>query len=420
MNLRKKPEILAPAGNFEKLLSAIRYGADAVYLAGQRFGLRAAGKNFSDEELTAAASYAHAHAVKAYVTINATARDEELEAIAAYGQKLLEDGFDAAIVADPGVFSCLRDAVPDLELHISTQANVSNASACRFWHKLGAKRIVLSRELSLEQIKQIRKAIPDELELECFVHGAICLAHSGRCLLSSYFNDRSGNRGACTQPCRWEYRLQEIGRGETNPLKLETDVEGTYLLSSKDLCMIEHVPELVASGINSFKIEGRNKGLYYAAVSSKCYRYALDHVWDKPEEALPKWVKEELNLLVHRPYSTGFYFNDPRDEAQLALHQAYLRPASVLAIALNPREMTRGSYEAKEDEYPMKQMNKLSLNEEVAVFSPERGGGQIFTITELKDMDGQPLVATPHPGQAFYVKSPYPISNGSFLRSIAL
>lgn len=417
MSIAVKPEVLAPAGNFEKMRSAIRYGADAVYLAGRRFGLRAAGKNFSDEELTAAVSYAHARGVKAYVTVNATARDEELPAVAAYGQKLLEDGFDAAIVADPGVFSCLREAVPDLVLHISTQANVSNAAACRFWHRLGAKRIVLSRELSLEQIRGIRQAVPDDLELECFVHGAICLAHSGRCLLSSYFNNRSGNRGACTQPCRWEYRLQEFGRGDADPISLETDVEGTYLLSSKDLCMIEHVRELMESGINSFKIEGRNKGLYYAAVTSKTYRFAVDLLWDKPDAVLPEWLKEELNLLVHREYSTGFYFDDPRNEAQLAVHQDYLRPASVLAIAPDRDETTTGTYLPKENEYLMKQMNKVSLHEEVAVLSPENEGGQVFALTDLKDPEGFSLTSTPHPGQLYYLSSPYPIAEGSFLRS---
>ncbi len=412
-----KPEVLAPAGNFEKMRSALRYGADAVYLAGQRFGLRAAGKNFSDEELSKAAAYAHERGAKAYVTVNATAKDEEFVSIAAYGQKLLEDGFDAAIVADPGVFSCLREAVPDLELHISTQANVSNASACRFWHQLGAKRIVLSRELSLEQIKTIRKNIPAHLELECFVHGAICLAHSGRCLLSSYFNDRSGNRGACTQPCRWEYHLQEFGRGDTDPIRLEEDVEGTYLLSSKDLCMIGHVRELMEAGINSFKIEGRNKGLYYAAVTSKAYRFAVDSLWENPEAVLPEWIQDELDLLVHREYSTGFYFDDPRNEAQLAVHQDYLRPASVLAIALAQDINAPGPYRPKENEYLMKQMNKASLQEEVALFSPENGGGQVFTLSELKDLEGSALTSTPHPGQIYYLTSPYPVTEGSFLRS---
>lgn len=412
----KQVEILAPAGNFEKLKTAILYGADAVYLAGQRFGLRAGGKNFSDAELTAAALYAHEHGCKAFVTVNALARDDELDAIAAYGKKLLDDGFDAAIVSDPGVFACLHEAVPGLALHISTQANVSNAAACRFWHQAGAKRIVLSRELSLAQIKQIRALVPPELELECFVHGAICLAHSGRCLLSAYFNDRSGNRGACSQPCRWEYQLQEVGRVSADPLPIETDGQGTYLLSSKDLCMIEHIPELLDAGINSFKIEGRMKGLYYVAVTSRAYRCALDHYLRNPAAAPPAWPCAELDLLVHREYSTGFYFDDPRNSAQIATHESYLRPARVLAQAMGEAPLP-GDYQPASDEYLMRQMNKMSVGEPAYVFSPTGEGAQSITVKSLKNPEGEAISATPHPGELYFLACDFPIAPGSFIRS---
>lgn len=409
-------EILAPAGNFEKLKTAIQYGADSVYLAGQRFGLRAGGKNFSDSELSAAALYAHEHNCKAFVTVNAIARDDELEAIAAYGKKLYDDGFDAAIVSDPGVFACLRAAAPELALHISTQANVSNAAACLFWYQAGAKRIVLSRELSLAQIKQIRASVPPALELECFVHGAICLAHSGRCLLSAYFNDRSGNRGACTQPCRWEYQLQEIGRVDSDPLPIETDGEGTYLMSSKDLCMIDHIPELLDAGINSFKIEGRMKGLYYVAVTSQAYRCALDHHLKDPGAEALEWPRSELDLLVHREYSTGFYFNDPRNSAQLATHEGYLRPARVLAQAVDEAAES-AAYQPAPDEYLMRQMNKMSLGEVVYLFSPNREGAQAIRIKSLKNLECEAITATPHPGQFFYLACDRTITPGSFIRS---
>lgn len=414
--LRKKTEILAPAGNFEKLQTAVQYGAEAVYLAGQRFGLRAAGKNFSDEELTRAAQYAHAKGCKAYVTINATARDQEFEEIKRYGKKLFDDGFDAAIVADPGVFQCLRDAVPELPLHISTQANVSNAAACRFWHQAGATRIVLSRELSLEQIKNIRRAVPDSLELECFVHGAICLAHSGRCLLSAYFNDRSANRGACTQPCRWEYQLQEVGRVDTDPLPLETDLNGTYLMSSKDLCMIEHLPKLLEAGIDSFKIEGRMKGLYYTAVTSKAYRYVRDRYLEDPAAPAEQWPLQELERLVHREYSSGFYFDDPRNEAQIGAAQDYLRPARVLARVI---EAVSDKTLAQQGVFghKMRQMNKLEVTEPVAVFGPQGQAAERLTILDLRDSGGAKIEATPHPGQEYLLFCDKPLDPGSFLRS---
>lgn len=412
----QKVELLSPAGNFEKLKTALLYGADAVYLAGQRFGLRAAGKNFTDSELTEAAAYVKQQGRKAYVTINATARDEELAEIANYGKKLLADGFDAAIVSDPGVFACLRAEVPELPLHISTQANVSNAAACKFWYDAGATRIVLSRELSLAQITSIRAQIPAELELECFVHGAICLAHSGRCLLSAYFNDRSGNRGACSQPCRWEYQLQEVGRVNADPVPLETDEHGTYLMSSKDLCMIDYVPALVEAGINSFKIEGRMKGLYYAAVTAKAYRLAIDQYFNSTSKDTVNGMRLELDALVHREYSTGFYFDDPRNEAQLASHEGYIRAAHVLAMAVDAAP-DNATYQALPNEYLLRQMNKMTVGDTVVLTSPERDATTPLVVKSLKTVDGQEITATPHPGQLYYFSSEVPISAGSFLRS---
>lgn len=460
-----RPEILAPAGSFAKLRVALRYGADAVYLAAARFGLRASCKNFSEAELALAADYAHARGAKAYVALNALIRDDELDEALACARRLERYGYDALIVSDPGFFARLREALPEMALHVSTQANVSSAASCLFWHRAGAGRIVLSRELTLEQIRHIRAATPATLELECFVHGAMCLAHSGCCLLSAYYSDRSANRGACTQPCRWGYQLCEEGRGGADPLPLEEDAAGSYLLSSRDLCLIRELPLLIEAGIDSFKIEGRAKGLYYAAVTARQYRRARDAYLAGAWPAGPELdaLAGELSLVVHRAYGTGFYFGAPRESAQLALGEEYLRPAEVLAVAVDPNEdeaaaqALRGAAyrpplldprafqrpasapaasappavppaEASPEPNPgprahasrratlLRQMNKLRLGELLEVFSPTGEGLRTLRVEALRDLEGRAIESTPHPGQLYYLLSDADIPPLSFLR----
>lgn len=303
---KPKIELLAPAGNMQKLKTAFRFGADAVYIAGKKFGLRACADNFSGEELESAVAYAHALNKKLYVTVNIYPDSNELDEIADYGKFLADIGADGAIISDLGVFSRIRASAPKLELHVSTQANVTNSAAALAWAVMGAKRIVLARELSLSQISEIRKALPKEVELEAFVHGAMCIAYSGRCLLSAYFTGRGGNKGECVQCCRWEYGLTEKSRGET--LEITEDERGTYILSSRDLCMIEHLGGLIDAGVVSFKIEGRVKSEYYVAGVVNAYRRALDdRLAGKPFD---RRLLDEMKKISHRGYTTGFYMGD--------------------------------------------------------------------------------------------------------------
>lgn len=297
-------ELLSPAGNFEKFLSAIHFGADAVYMAGVRFGLRAFAGNFSDEEMKKAVKIAHEKGKKVYVTLNIIARDGDFEGLGDYAKFLKSIGVDAVIVADIGVFVYLREVVPDLDIHVSTQANIINSKSANLMAKLGAKRLVLARELTLEQIKEIRKNLPKEVELEVFVHGAMCMAYSGRCLLSNYLTGRDSNHGECVQACRWKYMVREISREDE--LEVQEDEKGSYIFNSKDLNMIEHLQELKDAGVDSLKIEGRMKSAYYVATVTNAYRQAIDMLPQKPDEKL----LAELFKASHRRYTTGFYFKD--------------------------------------------------------------------------------------------------------------
>lgn len=306
--MNKMPELLSPAGDMEKLRFAIAYGADAVYLAGQQFGMRAAAANFSDEELRKGIAYAHAHGVKCYITVNIMPSESDLPALPAYLELLQDAGADALIVADVGVIRLAQRHAPRVPLHISTQTSILNHEAANFWADLGAERIVLARELSLAEIAEIRAKTPKSLEIEAFVHGAMCISYSGRCLISQYMTGRDANRGACAQPCRWNYALMEEKRpGEFYPV--EEDARGTYLYNSKDMCMIGHIPELVRAGVDSFKIEGRNKTAYYAACVTGAYRAAVDaYAADPAGFVLPQFCREEVGKVSHREYYTGFYF----------------------------------------------------------------------------------------------------------------
>ena len=329
--MSKKPELLSPAGDLEKLRFAIAYGADAVYLAGQQFGMRAAADNFTEEALREGIAYAHARGVKCYITVNIMPSNRDLDALPPYLEVLQDAGADALIVADVGVLRLAQRYAPRVPLHISTQTSILNYEAANFWADLGAERAVLARELSLKEIAEIRAHTPKTLELEAFVHGAMCISYSGRCLISQYMTGRDANRGACAQPCRWSYALMEEKRpGEFFPV--EEDARGTYLYNSKDMCMIGHVPELIAAGIDSFKIEGRNKTAYYAACVTGAYRAAIDSYQAAPEEvALPSFCMEEVNKVSHREYYTGFYFGSAENGQHYGDSQ-YIREYEVVGM----------------------------------------------------------------------------------------
>jgi len=336
----KRPEILSPAGDFEKLKSAVYFGADAVYLAGRAFGMRAASGNFSDEELKEAVIYAHERGVKVYVTVNIMPRDAEYDKLREFLCYINEIGVDAAIISDLGVVALCRQCAPELEIHISTQASTVSAAACKVWAQLGAKRIVLARELSLEAVKKIRAELPEDVEIECFVHGSMCIAYSGRCLLSQYYVGRDANRGACAQPCRWIYGAKELHvaeeKREDEILPMYEDGGETFVMSSKDMCMIDHIPELVDAGISSFKLEGRVRSAYYTAVVTNTYKMALDAYMADPENYVydEAWGRE-LNSVSHREYGHGFFFNDPRDDANIVTDPGYIREKAYIATAVS-------------------------------------------------------------------------------------
>lgn len=331
-NNRKKPEVLAPASSLEVLKTAVYYGADAVYIGGEMYGLRAKAKNFSKEDMAEGIRFAHEHGKKVYVTANITAHDRDLEGVQKYFEELKEIGPDALIISDPGVFQIATEICPEIDIHISTQANNVNYRTFQFWHKLGATRVVTARELSIREIADIDAHIPEDLEIETFVHGAMCISYSGRCLLSNYFTGRDANLGACTHPCRWKYYIMEENRpGEYLPV--EENERGTYIFNSKDLCMIEHIPELVAAGVDSFKIEGRAKSAYYTAVVTHAYRQAMDAYFahPSPDFRVPDWVLAEMEKMSHRVYTTGFNFG-PLQNGQELNTGGYVRNWDVCAL----------------------------------------------------------------------------------------
>ena len=390
----RRPEVLSPAGSPEKLKTAIAYGADAVYMSGKRFGLRTFSDNFDHEQMKASIEYAHAHGVKCYVTMNIMGLEADMKVINdEIDYTAHEAHADAVLVSDPGIFTRVRDVAPDLEVHISTQASVTNSDACNFWHRQGASRIVLARELSLADIKAIRGNISQELELEAFVHGAMCISYSGRCILSNYFTGRRSNGGACAQPCRWGYALVEEKRPD-DAFPIEQDERGTYVLSSKDLSMIEHIPDLAEAGIDSLKIEGRIKGDYYAAVTAKVYREAVDLYLKDPEgwKADPAWL-DLLEKLTHRDYDTGFFYGSPMDDAKTAPDRTYVKPAFVVAQITGRN--ADGSYRAV-------QKNKLYKGDVLNVLKPE-GYEAPLKVTKCTDADGSELDSIPHPGTEFNI-----------------
>jgi len=362
----RKPELLVPASSLEVLKTAVIFGADAVYIGGEAFGLRAKAKNFSMEDMKEGIAFAHEHGVKVYVTANILAHNRDLEGVEEYFRELKEVKPDALIIADPGVFEIAKRICPEIERHISTQANNTNYATYHFWHTLGAKRVVSARELSMQEIKEIRANIPDDLEIETFVHGAMCISYSGRCLLSSYFTGRDANQGACTHPCRWKYAVVEEKRpGEYLPVY--ENERGTYIFNSKDLCMIEHIPDLLDAGIDSFKIEGRMKTALYVATVARTYRKAIDDYLEDPklyEEHMP-WYRTQIASCTYRQFTTGFFYGRPDENTQIYDNNTYVKEYTYLGIV--------GEVDA-EGRCRIEQRNKFSVGEQIEIMKPECRG----------------------------------------------
>ena len=407
----RRPELLIPASSLEVLKIAVIYGADAVYIGGEAFGLRAKAKNFSMEEMREGIRFAHDHEVKVYVTANILAHNDDLEGVREYFKELdsfaKEEKPDALIIADPGVFMIAKEVCPDIERHISTQANNTNYETYRFWYGLGAKRVVSARELSLNEIKELRANIPDDLEIETFIHGAMCISYSGRCLLSNYFTGRDANQGACTYPCRWKYSIVE----ETRPneyMPVYENERGTYIFNSKDLCMIEHIPELMESGIDSFKIEGRMKTALYVATVARTYRKAIDDYKVSPElykKNLP-WYLDQISNCTYRQFTTGFFFGKPSDEAQIYDNNTYLKEYTYLGIVGEQNE---------EGLYRIEQRNKFSVGEEIEIMKPD-GENLTVTVKRIVDEDGADMESAPHPKQVLYIDLGHPLEKYDILR----
>jgi len=400
-----KPELLAPAGDLEKLKVAVLYGADAVYLGGRHFGLRAGASNFGAEELAEGVRFAHEKGVRVYVTVNIFAHNRDLGQLPGYLDTICEAGADAVIVSDPGVIDLIMRLHPDLPIHLSTQANTTNWAAARFWEDREVKRIVLARELSLDEIREIRERV--EMELEIFVHGAMCISYSGRCLLSNYLTGRDANRGDCAQSCRWRYALLEEKRpGEY--LTIEEDSRGSYILGSKDLCLIEHIPELVKAGINSFKIEGRMKSVNYVAGVVKVYRKAIDAYIRDPENYRfdPAWL-EEIGRVSHRDYTTGFLFGNPGSSGQHYEGEIYRRSQAFVGLVRD--------YDCETGMALVEQRNRFAVGDEVEILVP---GGDNFSqkITKIIDEDGNSVETAPHPQQMVRVPIDKPLPEFSILR----
>ena len=391
----RHPELLVPASSLEVLKVAVTFGADAVYIGGEAFGLRAKAKNFSRDDMREGIAFAHEHGVKVYVTANILAHNSDLEGVRAYFEELRELRPDALIIADPAVFEIAGEVCPEIDRHISTQANNTNYGTYLFWHKLGAKRVVTARELSLEEIREIRRRIPDDLEIETFVHGAMCISYSGRCLLSNFFTGRDANQGACTHPCRWKYSIVEETRpGEYMPVY--ENERGTYIFNSKDLCMIEHIPEILESGIDSLKIEGRMKTALYVATVARTYRKAIDDCLQSRElyEKNMPWYLEQISNCTYRQFTTGFFYGKPDENAQIYDSNTYVKEYTYLGIV---GEVT------DEGLCRIEQRNKFSVGEEIEIMKPD--GENITTkVLQILNEDGETQESAPHPKQVLYIR----------------
>ena len=390
----KKPELLVPASSLEVLKIAVIFGADAVYIGGEAFGLRAKAKNFSHDDMAEGIQFAHSHGVKVYVTVNILAHNQDLEGVREYLYELKELKPDALIIADPGIFTYAREICPEIECHISTQANNTNYETFLFWYRLGAKRVVTARELSLEEIRQIRAHIPDDLEIETFVHGAMCISYSGRCLLSNYLVGRDANQGACTHPCRWKYSIVE----ETRPneyMPVFENERGTYIFNSRDLCMVEHMEDILESGIDSLKIEGRMKTALYVATVARTYRKAIDDCMESPEKYRRnmEWYREQISNCTYRQFTTGFFYGKPDHTSQIYDSNTYMKEYTYLGFAEEVRE---------DGLVLITQRNKFVVGETIEVMKPD-GENISVTVKAIYDEEGHSVESAPHPRQKLYV-----------------
>ncbi len=403
----KRPELLVPASSLEVLKIAVVFGADAVYIGGEAFGLRAKAKNFSMDDIREGIAFAHEHNVKVYITANILAHNADMAGVRAYFEELKAIGPDALIISDPGVFMAAREICPEIDIHISTQANNTNYGTYQFWHQLGARRVVTARELSLTELKEIRQRIPEDMEMETFIHGAMCISYSGRCLLSNYFTGRDANHGACTHPCRWKYAIVEETRpGEYMPVY--ENERGTYIFNSKDLCMIEHIPELLETGVDSYKIEGRMKTALYVATVARTYRRALDDYMESPEkyrQNMP-WYLDQISNCTYRQFTTGFFFGKPDETAQIYDNNTYVKEYTYLGIAGNCNEQGL---------YRIEQRNKFSVGETIEVMKPD-GQNIEVTVRQIIDEEGNAMESAPHPKQALYIDLGQPLEMYDILR----
>lgn len=403
----KKPELLAPGGSLEKLKTAIDYGADAVYIGGDAFSLRAAAENFSVEDMKEGLKYAHDRGRRVYLTANIIPHNCDIEQFESFIKEIRPLGFDAVLIADLGMFSMMRELAPEIPVHVSTQANNTNYKTAIMWHKLGAERVVLGREMSFKEIAEFREHIPEELELEAFIHGAMCISYSGRCLLSNYMTGRDSNMGACAHPCRWNYALVEEKRpGEYFPV--EENERGTFIFNSKDLCTIEHIPELVRSGITSLKIEGRVKTAFYVATVVGAYRREIDRYFEDPENyTFNRAELDELCKVSHRPYTTGFYFGKPGPDAQVYETSSYIRDYELIGIVK--------SYDEATGRMTITQRNRFFEGDEIEILRPMK---PVLTIKAeaMVNEEGEPITVAPHPEQIVTMNVNEPVPEGAMLR----
>ena len=391
----RKLELLIPAGSLDVLKTAVLYGADAVYLGGEAFGLRAKAKNFTNEEIKEGIAFAHERGVKVYITANIFAHNDDLAGVEEYFTELKEIKPDALIISDPGVFEIARRILPEMEIHISTQANNTNYGTFLFWYKQGAKRVVTARELSLKEIREIREHIPEDMEIESFIHGAMCISYSGRCLLSNFLTGRDANQGACTHPCRWKYAVAEETRpGEWMPVY--ENERGSYIFNSRDLCMIEHIPEMIEAGIDSFKIEGRMKTALYVATVARTYRKAIDDYLESPEKyrANMEWYKAEIGKCTYREFTTGFYFHKPDATTQIYDSNTYVKNYTYIGTVETVFE--DGSFQ-------MEQKNKFTVGETIEIMKPD-GRNLAVTVEEIRNEEGEQMESAPHPKQILRVR----------------
>lgn len=411
---RPKPELLIPAKDLEVLRTAVNFGADAVYIGGEAFSLRAKARNFSPDDMREGIAYAHERGVRVHVAANIYAHNQDLDEAKSYFEFLEGIGPDAVLIADPGMFMLAREHCPGIPIHISTQANSTNYGTFRFWHSLGASRVVCARELSLREIAQIRENTPGDLEIEAFIHGAMCISYSGRCLLSAWFTGRDANRGACTHPCRWKYAVAEESRpGEYLPV--EENERGTYIFNSRDLCMIDHLPELARAGIDSLKIEGRMKTALYVASITRAYRRAIDDYLESDEKytAGMDWYRREIRKCTYRDFTTGFYFGRPDTQSMVYTDNTYSSDAVFLGIVEEAREEAGDA----PGSVVIHQKNKFSVGDTIEIMRPD-GKDRQARVLGMRGGDGEPVTCAPHPGERIRLFLDAQACEGDLLRAV--